>query len=313
MYLVAIIIVMGFIIFCRIYYFITGYNEYKGSSYYQITHNSYWLIHINAGLQGEYNIYQNLKILENQGCKFLFNIYIPRENGKMSEIDILLLHPIGIFVIESKNYSGWIFGSENQNKWTQTLPIKYSKIHKEHFYNPIFQNNTHIKALRNLIGNKIPIYSIIAFSDKCTLKKISTYSNVIITQYKNILNDIENKIRQSNKCHINNIEINNLYERLYKYSQADEEIKLKHIKNINSYNEEEEINNISLFDFKICKIILFLILLLFIFININNKTDIIQEMPITKNTKTQEINDVPEILNYTENNIPNDFYNFEKK
>ena len=50
--------------------------------------------------------------------------------GKTTEIDLLMLHEKGIFVIESKYYSGWIFGSEDQLKWTQC----FRNGRKEHFY-----------------------------------------------------------------------------------------------------------------------------------------------------------------------------------
>ena len=54
----------------------------------------------------------------------LKNIYIPKEDGGTSEIDLLFITPKGIFVIESKNYSGWIFGDEYSQYWTQSLPNK---------------------------------------------------------------------------------------------------------------------------------------------------------------------------------------------
>ena len=41
--------------------------------------------------------------------------------GRTSEIDLLMIHEKGIFVFESKNYSGWIFGSADQLHWTQSL------------------------------------------------------------------------------------------------------------------------------------------------------------------------------------------------
>lgn len=48
----------------------------------------------------------------------LKNIYLPTE-GKTTEIDLLMIHEKGVFVFESKNYSGWIFGSADQLNWTQ--------------------------------------------------------------------------------------------------------------------------------------------------------------------------------------------------
>ena len=137
--------------------FILNWLRYKSSNYYKITNNSYLSVLFNKGTNGEYKLYQNLKFFETMECKFLFNLYIPRENGKTSEIDLIMLHQKGLFVFESKNYSGWIFGNENNKKWTQTLPTGYGESHKEQFYNPIMQNATHISAVRKYIDDTIPI------------------------------------------------------------------------------------------------------------------------------------------------------------
>ncbi len=89
-------------------------KEYKNGAYYQITKLPYSSVKHNTGRYGEYLTYKYLKNFEASGAKFLFNIYIPKENGETTEIDVLMICSKGIFVFESKNYSGWIFGSETQ-------------------------------------------------------------------------------------------------------------------------------------------------------------------------------------------------------
>ena len=300
---VVILAIITIFVFFVIYNFINNYNDYKGSSYYQITHNSYWAIHNDAGIKGEYEIYRNLHELENCGCKLLFNLYIPIENNKFSEIDIVLFHPKGIFVIESKNYSGWIFGDERQTKWTQTLPISYGRTHKEYFYNPIQQNNTHIKNLRKCIDNKVPIYSVIAFSDSCTLKKVTTHSNVIITQYRNILLDIKLKIAEIDKNYLNNTDLDALYNKLYQYSQANDDVKIQHIQNIKSAKSHFGEINYFTYSFKQIKIflllvfIVFLVYLLYVDINLSKH---IQQQKIVPTTTIQDIEYLPSIKNNSE-------------
>lgn len=97
-------------------------KDYKAGSYYQITKVPYFSIRRDLGRYGEYLIYKYLKNFENDGAKFLFNVYIPKENEETSEADVLMISKKGIFVFESKNYSGWIFGDEKQKNWYQTLP-----------------------------------------------------------------------------------------------------------------------------------------------------------------------------------------------
>ena len=235
-----------------IYNFILNYNTYKNSSYCKITGNSFWKVFYDLGARGEYVIYKKLSELELSSAKFLFNLYLPRKNGKTSEIDVLIIHSKGLFVIESKNYSGWIFGNEKQRQWTQTLPISYGRSHKEYFYNPILQNQAHIRALRPLINDNIPIYSIIAFSDNCTLKKVTVNSDVLVTQYDKLRYELLYRIGNLQSEILNETEIEEIYEKLLPYSQVTNDVKIQHIKNINlsnkeiyelNNNEEEENNN----------------------------------------------------------------------
>lgn len=210
-------------------------KEYKGSSYYKITKLPYLSVRLNIGRYGEYLTYKYLKDFESNGAKFLFNVYIPKENGETAEIDVLMLCSKGLFVFESKNYSGWIFGSENQKNWYQTLPTGRGRSHKESFYNPIMQNRSHIKYLRAYLDNQIPMYSIITFSDRCTLKSVQIKSDdvSVINRYNvyAVVSEICNRI--PNQL-FSDAQINNLYEKLYPCTQVDDIAKAQHIENINN-------------------------------------------------------------------------------
>lgn len=59
-----------------------------------------------------------------------------------TQIDHIVVSIHGIFVIETKNYKGWIYGNSNNEYWTQNIyGNKYS------LYNPLLQNKNHIKSL----------------------------------------------------------------------------------------------------------------------------------------------------------------------
>lgn len=99
------------------------------------------------------------------------NVIVPRSSGptSTSEIDVVMLHEKGVFVFESKNYSGWIFGSADQRNWTVT----FNANSKERFYNPIKQNQSHIKALAKHLGLETDAFrSFIVFSERSSLKKV---------------------------------------------------------------------------------------------------------------------------------------------
>jgi hypothetical protein len=97
------------------------------------------------------------------------NLIIPATNNGSSQIDHLVISKFGIFVIESKDYKGWIFGSKDQESWTQSLPGGENKFQ---FQNPIRQNWSHIMALKELFP-AIPensFESIVVFTEACEIK-----------------------------------------------------------------------------------------------------------------------------------------------
>lgn len=216
-----------------LYYFAN--REYKKSTYYQITHHSFFATRLNKGRNGEYLTYRYLRKYEKNGAKFLFNVYIPKTNGETSEIDVLMIHHKGIFVFESKNYSGWIFGNESQKMWTQTLPAGRGRSHKESFYNPIMQNQSHIKHLREFLGKPVHTWSVIVFSERCTLKKVQLKSSDIFVINRNCVASTIKKIcNVMPKDLLSNEEILEIYSRLYPLTQVDSTVKEKHISNIHA-------------------------------------------------------------------------------
>lgn len=96
------------------------------------------------GLLGEASVKAGaLRKLEKEGCRIFNDLILPRPDGKgTTQIDHVIASRGGIFVVETKNYSGWIFGDAKSRQWTQTLRGKKSR-----FQNPLHQNALHINAL----------------------------------------------------------------------------------------------------------------------------------------------------------------------
>ena len=83
-----------------------------------------------------------------------------------TQIDHVIVSTFGIFVIETKNIKGWIFGSAQQATWTQQI---YK--HKTRFQNPLRQNYKHTKALEGLL--ELPadtLHSVIVFAGNANFK-----------------------------------------------------------------------------------------------------------------------------------------------
>jgi len=162
--------------------------------------------------------------------KLLVNVYLPKEDGTTTEIDLIMISQTGIYVFESKNYSGWIFGDEKNKYWTQTLENRQ----KNKFFNPIWQNKGHIKALESILqtGDERIYKSYIIFSERCTLKKISVESDgVEVIKRNNLVRYIKGDLKNKNKL-LDKAKIDETYKRLSKYSLVDERVKKKHIEAI---------------------------------------------------------------------------------
>lgn len=221
------------LIFMIILYFVIASSRYKTTEYYKTTHNGYFKMRLNKGLYGEYLIYAYLRKIPGSS-RFLFNVYLPKENGETTEIDVLLIHASGIYVFESKNYSGWIFGGEKQRQWTVTLPSG-NKSQKFHFLNPIMQNELHIKWLKNTLSgfDGIPCHSIIVFSERCTLKKIElTEHKAEVIKRGSVKRCVESINKQTGEL-LTEGQIQEIYDKLYPFTQISEELKQKHIDDIN--------------------------------------------------------------------------------
>jgi hypothetical protein len=162
--------------------------------------------------------------------KILRNVYLPKGEGseETSEVDVIFITQKGIFVFESKNYSGWIFGNESDTLWTATL----ANGDRNKFYNPILQNKTHIKWMREFVGDKIPLFSIIVFSERCELKKITMESMDVEVIQRDQTHATVRDIWDQNPDVLTKEEVTALYEKLYPLTQVSQEVKDKHVERI---------------------------------------------------------------------------------
>jgi uncharacterized paraquat-inducible protein A len=72
----------------------------------------------------------------------------------------------GVFVIETKNMSGWIFGAADQSNWTQVLyKVKYR------FQNPLRQNYRHVQTIKDQLGlSANQVNNCVVFLEGCEFK-----------------------------------------------------------------------------------------------------------------------------------------------
>lgn len=102
------------------------------------------------------------------------NLLFEYEAGRSCQIDHVYINKFGIWVIETKNFFGYIQGDEEQREWTQVLPPNNES---KTFYNPIKQNATHIDHLSRYLGVKNVFQNVVVFLSRADISDV-TASNV---------------------------------------------------------------------------------------------------------------------------------------
>lgn len=169
-----------------------------------------------------------------EGYTVFHDLYVEKEEGRTTQIDHVVVSKYGIFVIETKNYTGWIFGNEQQKNWTQTI---YKN--RQSFYNPILQNRTHIKALQRYLNLESGIQSIIVFSDSATFKFKDSFKSAQVIK----TSQLKKTISQYKNITFSEPELNVIMTRLNELSNANKgnkaEIKKQHLEQFNKPKKQQ--------------------------------------------------------------------------
>jgi restriction system protein len=89
--------------------------------------------------------------------KLFKNVTLPTEDGT-TQIDHVIVSRYGVFVIETKNMKGWIFGGPHKT-WTQKIYRHTSK-----FQNPLHQNYKHTQTLLAALElDPDKVFSVVVF------------------------------------------------------------------------------------------------------------------------------------------------------
>lgn len=117
------------------------------------------------GVIGEFIVNLFLSFLPKEKYNIIKNVTLPTEDGT-TQIDHIIVSEFGIFVVETKNMKGWIYGTEKQKQWTQKIFKNSFK-----FQNPLHQNYKHIKTLETILALPLDVFhSVIVFVGDSTFK-----------------------------------------------------------------------------------------------------------------------------------------------
>ena len=117
------------------------------------------------GKEGENKVKQVLQSTKSRKKKILNDVVLDCGRGHTTQVDHIMINEYGVFVVETKNYKGVIYGMEESPSWTQSLNGRAFN-----FYNPVKQNQGHIRHMKELFGDRYPYYSAVTFVGEATLK-----------------------------------------------------------------------------------------------------------------------------------------------
>ena|GEM_PF-898731 len=178
------------------------------------------------GKNTECFVNKKLSKLNHDYYKVLSDVLLPSAGNQIgtTQIDQIVVSNFGIFCIETKAYSGWIFGRAEDKYWTQVIYHKKSR-----FYNPLWQNFGHVKTIENLIATlniKVPVYSYVAFPDADNLR-------ITGTDLVGYAGEVVKKIKFHNQFVLSNIDRDRIVDEINQINIVDKNIRKEHIKKIN--------------------------------------------------------------------------------
>lgn len=137
------------------------------------------------------------------------------KNGPASA-DVILLHETGIYILETKDYQGWISGNPDEEYWVQTLASGKYASYQNYFYNPVLKMAGCIESMREELSDMkwLPYYSLAVFGDGCELENAGlSDGNVKIILLRQLSYTVYGMIRTS-RVLLSRQVIDEIYERL---------------------------------------------------------------------------------------------------
>lgn len=160
-----------------------------------------------AGLEGEHRVNAHLKTLLKEDEYLLEHLLLPINNGHKTEVDSVLITRKGIFCIEIKNWSGHIYGNDDDETWLQKTRDP-DKPHIEH-NNPVRQNDWHCFILEKLLSDKYELYCAVIFSHLEKKNSIFSYYTYTIKDFIDFYGNLEEELSV--------VEIKSIYDKLSPY------------------------------------------------------------------------------------------------
>lgn len=181
------------------------------------------------GKIGENKIRLDLYRLPEDEYLMLHDIML-RNGSETTQIDHLIFSKYGIFVIETKNFSGFITGSSRDKNW-----VRHDKNKNTYIHNPVLQNYGHVKFLAKLLNISEEVFiPLVCIYGDCKLDvdwdktvkleylvdRIGFFKDIRLLKYK----EIYEKIRKMNVIDLQERKQHNLDKKIQAEFKKQESI-----------------------------------------------------------------------------------------
>ncbi len=159
-------------------------------------------------------------------------IYFYEQVKQSSQLDHIIISPYGLFVIETKNHKGMIFGDVNGKVWTETFLSAHHT-----FYNPVHQNEQHLRFLSSSTGiSRENMVGFIVFTNpQADLTNVSCPFCVTVTQ-------LAQAITSFNRPIWNEKQKDDVIERIESIDSSSYSLSKEHVMFVKDLQHRQEVN-----------------------------------------------------------------------
>ena len=198
------IVIIGVLVAVSIY-------VYENTQFSKRTGHSFTSVWTDKEIRFLYKLSRKLSKVDGE-FKLVLNVVLP---GSERNIDYLLLHQSGVYVVSAVNLSGWIHGSEHDFHWAQVQEQGQMNT----FQNPIIENKLQVMDVKQYLPevSKDLFHSLIVFNDRCSFKKIEVHSPEVEVVK---INEVKSFWRERDEQALSKDELMVLYTKLEPYMQT---------------------------------------------------------------------------------------------
>lgn len=173
------------------------------------------------GKAGEHWASQELSKLPSAEYRVLNDLVLNDSHG-LHQIDHVVVSPYGIYVVETKNYTGSVIGDAKYANW-----LLYVGGQKRKFHSPLRQNYGHIKCLQELLGlDESMFVSIVCFANR-TKVKVTVHSDCEFVVHTDDLRSTVLNHPQSR-----GLDAEGIAQKLQMLNVTDKKIRKQHVKQL---------------------------------------------------------------------------------